>query len=509
MKVQYSFFLKSLSLFVLIVFFYDNVFSQNWGGGKRIPSVKVEKVVEEVISTTKEIRGRVVSSYLSSVSPIVNGNYKIQELKIGDIVSKGQVIATMDNSDLLHRILIQESQLENNNLILQDTIQQIQSEKEILTINKEQLEIFISKTERFKELLKTNAISEQDYENVISSKLSSKQQVKLREKTIGILTYKEKQAKNNRKRLSLEIKKLKKDLEDYKLLATESGQIVYLLPTKKGYIRSGERIADIQNLENFEIEAEIPLEYISNVINSKKILGEDFSGNKITAEYRVVLPFDNPRTGTRTVRFEIKNSIPESLKASDAAVSLQIPTSLPRPVITIPKDALIPIGNGQVAYVFNEEGVIRKSLKLGGSYEDKMIVLEGLNKSDLVVTRGNELLKDGDKVKIADKANTKSKERKIKGEEWVLEWEGRRGTQTGKLILGDKKSFFNEDEVSINKDGKNISFKAPLVLPFGTLELLFEGEFLGETLKGILTISGLPNGQTRENPFSGKKVLSK
>ena len=197
------------------------------------------------------------------------------------------------------------------------------------------------------------------------------------------------------------------------------------------------------------------------------------------------------------------------MKASDAAVSLQIPTSLPRPVITIPKDALIPIGNGQVAYVFNEEGVIRKSLKLGGSYEDKMIVLEGLNKSDLVVTRGNELLKDGDKVKISDKPNTKSTERKIKGEEWVLEWEGRRGTQTGTLILGDKKSYFNEDEVSINKDGKNISFKAPLVLPFGTLELLFEGIFLGETLKGTLTISGLPNGQTRENPFSGKKVLSK
>ena len=129
MKVKYSFFLKSLSVFIFIVFFYDNVYSQNWGGGERVPSVKVEKVVEEVISTTKEIRGRVVSSYLSSVSPVVNGNYKIQELKIGDIVRKGQVIATMDNSDLLHRILIQENQLENNNLILQDTIQQILSEK--------------------------------------------------------------------------------------------------------------------------------------------------------------------------------------------------------------------------------------------------------------------------------------------------------------------------------------------------------------------------------------------
>ena len=335
------------------------------------------------------------------------------------------------------------------------------------------------------------------------------QQLKLREKTIKNLNFKEQQARNNLKRLNLEIKKLREDLKDYEIISPESGQIVFILLNKEGYIRSGDKIAEIQNLDDFEIEAEIPLGFLKNIISSKDILGEDFLGNKITSTFRATLPFENPRTGTRTVRFKIKDSVYENLTANNAAIFLKIPTSDPKPVLIIPKDAVIPIGNGQVAYVFKEDSVIRKSLKLGGSYEDKIIVLDGLEKSDLVVTRGNELLKDGDKVKIAGKARgAETKKVKIKGEKWILEWQGRQGKQSGTLLIGKDKSYFNDQEIKVTRKDNNVSFVTSLTLPFATLELLFEGKISDNTLNGNLTISGLPNGQTRENTFSGKRVGS-
>ena len=502
--------ITSIKLLILISFIYFLSYSllqaQGWGG-KRVASVNVEKVIEQTTSTTKEIRARIVSSAISSVTPILNGKYKIEKLSVGDNVNKGQIIARLDNSDLIHRIEIQKNHIENNRLILNDAISQIDSEKEILTINKEQLEILNSKVSRYSELLKTNAVSEQDYENIVSNRLTVMQQLKLREKTVKNLIFKEQQARNNLKRLNLEIDKLREDLKDYEIISPESGQIVFILLNKGGYIRSGEKIAEIQNLDDFEIEAEIPLSFLKNIISSKEILGVDFLGNEVSSVYRATLPFENPRTGTRTVRFKIKDSVYENLTANNAAVFLKIPTSDPKPVLIIPKDAVVPVGNGQVAYVFKEDSVIRKSLKLGGSFEDKIIVIDGLENSDLVVTRGNELLKDGDKVKIAGQSSGgKPKKVKIEGEKWILEWQGRQGKQSGTLIIGKDKSYFNDQETKVSKQDNNISFVTSLTLPFATLELLFEGKIVDDNLNGTLTISGLPNGQTRENTFLGKRV---
>ncbi len=503
---------KNIKLLVLIFVIYlishSFLQAQGWGG-KRVASVNVEKVIEQTTSTTKEIRARIVSSAVSSLTPIITGKYKIEKLSIGDNVVKGQVIARLDNSGLIHRIEIQKNHIENNRLILNDAVAQIEGEQEILNINKEQLEILNLKVKRYSELLKTDAVSEQDYENIVSNRLTVMQQLKLREKTIKNLTFKEQQARNNLKRLNLEIKKLREDLKDYEIISPESGQIVFILLNKEGYIRSGDKIAEIQNLDDFEIEAEIPLGFLKNIISSKDILGEDFLGNKVTSTYRATLPFENPRTGTRTVRLKIKDSVYENLTANNAAIFLKIPTSDPKPVLIIPKDAVIPIGNGQVAYVFKEDSVIRKSLKLGGSYEDKIIVLDGLEKSDLVVTRGNELLKDGDKVKIAGKSRgAETKKVKIQGEKWILEWQGRQGKQSGTLLIGKDKSYFNDQEIKVTRKDNNVSFVTSLTLPFATLELLFEGKISDNILNGNLTISGLPNGQTRENTFSGKRVGS-
>ena len=154
--------ITSIKLLILISFIYFLSYSllqaQGWGG-KRVASVNVEKVIEQTTSTTKEIRARIVSSAISSVTPVLNGKYKIEKLSVGDNVNKGQIIARLDNSDLIHRIEIQKNHIENNRLILNDAISQIDSEKEILTINKEQLEILNSKVSRYSELLKTNAVS--------------------------------------------------------------------------------------------------------------------------------------------------------------------------------------------------------------------------------------------------------------------------------------------------------------------------------------------------------------
>ena len=54
------------------------------------------------------------------------------------------------------------------------------------------------------------------------------------------------------------------------------------------------------------------------------------------------------------------------------------------------------------------------------------------------------------------------------------------------------------------KDNK-LKFEAPLVLPFGTIMLNFEGKISSNKVDGTLTLK-LPNGNESKVPFSGEKV---
>ena len=479
--------------------------AQNWGGGNRASSVNIEKPIKETLSTTKELRGKIVTTLTSEINSIKNGLVFLEDISIGDMVKSGQLIAKQDTTNLNYNLEIKQNQLKKAKLLLEEIKQELLSEKEISSIVEEQFEVLKSKYDRAKKLAKTNAISTQEYENVISSYLSFKQQVVSRKKSIDSIIFKEKQAKNNINELSIEISKLEKDISDTELRSPVNGQIIDLISIKSGYIRIGEKIAIIQkNLNDFEIELDVPVKHIDLIKESANIFGLDVEGEKISASYRVTLPIENPRTGTRTVRLKINGKINESLKANNATVSLLIPTNKPTPLLTISKDALIPVSGGQVVFIFKEGKAIRKFIKLGGSVGDKVIILSGISEEDEIIVRGNELLKDGSSVKIAGQKPKKQKSKSISGEKWLLTWQSRRGEQTGTLIIGKENSTFNEEKVEVKITDNTLVFEAPIVLPFGTITLNFDGKISNNTIEGTI-ITKLPNGNENSGSFSGKK----
>jgi hypothetical protein len=65
-----------------------------------------------------------------------------------------------------------------------------------------------------------------------------------------------------------------------------------------------------------------------------------------------------------------------------------------------------------------------------------------------------------------------------------------------------------EKKTDVETDGKKLKFESPLVLPFGTITLKFNGNISSNNINGILTLK-LPNGNENEVPFSGSKVTSK
>ena len=90
-------------------------------------------------------------------------------------------------------------------------------------------------------------------------------------------------------------------------------------------------------------------------------------------------------------------------------VQIDIPTTLPKKVLLIPKDALIPLSNGYIVYIAEEGKAKRRIVKLGGNYDNFVIVLKGLEKDEVVITKGNEIINDGSKISVMNSSKSKKK----------------------------------------------------------------------------------------------------
>ena len=144
-----------------------------------------------------------------------------------------------------------------------------------------------------------------------------------------------------------------------------------------------------------EVEVEVPVNQVSFLPDVDMIGARTLDGHQLDLAVRVVLPVQNPRTATRTVRLRIDTPPADVIFANNAIVAVQIPTTGPSPMTIVPKDAVIPVADGHIVYLAVEGRAKRQPIKLGAAVTSGFIVQSGLSAGAVVVTRGNEQLSDG------------------------------------------------------------------------------------------------------------------
>jgi len=73
------------------------------------------------------------------------------------------------------------------------------------------------------------------------------------------------------------------------------------------------------------------------------------------------------------------------------------------------------------------------------------------------------------------------------------------------MVIGKEKSTFNDEEITVVRAGDSVNFIGKLYLPFGTLELDFQGQINGNEMTGKVTLRGLPSGREPVLDFTGTK----
>jgi RND family efflux transporter MFP subunit len=323
---------------------------------KHVPLITTFTAKQVVFKHTLEIQGNVTTKNLLVITPEYNGILTNVYVKEGQNVSKGQILAKIDDGGLSQQL----AQM------------QIQADLAKTTF------------ERQKRLWDQKIGSEIQY-------LQAKSAYESQEEAI---------------------KQMNQQLAKTIVRAPFSGTIDDVITEQGSVVGAGQTpLMRIVNLSNMYIETDVPESYITDVTKGKHVSVEfPVLGKTIDAKIRQAGNYINPANRTFKVEVGIPNT-DKSIKPNLTA-RLKINDYTNEKALLVPQSIISENAEGeQYVYVVNnknsdEEGIAKRVIiKTGKTQGDVIEVLEGIENGVEIIHEGARTVKDGQTVKVINISN--------------------------------------------------------------------------------------------------------
>ncbi len=165
------------------------------------------------------------------------------------------------------------------------------------------------------------------------------------------------------------------------------------------FLRQGQAIADLANIDEIRVIFTAPERFLSRITTDAAVTVSTtaFTGDALRGKITVIEPMIDPVTRSARVVAHVQNigrRFRPGMSANVSAVLSERPNAL-----TVPNEAVF--GSGTQTFVFivkPDSTVFRIPLTLGTRLPDVVEVLEGLKPGMIVVRAGHQKLFDGSKV---------------------------------------------------------------------------------------------------------------
>tara|TARA_R110001606_G_scaffold389333_1_gene555374 strand:- start:1691 stop:2863 length:1173 start_codon:yes stop_codon:yes gene_type:complete len=322
---------------------------------KKLPLITTITAKEEVFNHYLEIQGNVKTKQNILVYPEMPGILKRIYVKEGERVSKGQLLATIDDGGLSNQV----AQLEATTQLAKTTY------------------------ERQKRL----------WEQKIGSEIQFLQ------------------AKTNYEAQKNSLEQLKSQLSKASIKAPFSGVIDDVIKEPGTVIAPGQgsEVFRIVNLDNMYVEAEVPERYIASVTKNKEVKVEfPVLGEFLTSSVRQVGSFINPNN--RSFKIEVPVVNKNGNVKPNLTAKLQINDYTDSRAILIPQSIISENANGeQFIYIIknknknNEAVAERVIIKTGKTQGNFIEVLENISTGTEIIKEGARTVNNGQTVKVINK----------------------------------------------------------------------------------------------------------
>tara|TARA_B110000046_G_scaffold156333_1_gene167110 strand:- start:743 stop:1921 length:1179 start_codon:yes stop_codon:yes gene_type:complete len=318
---------------------------------KKYPLVTAFQVKTINFNHFLELQGSVATKQNLILYPEFSGLLTKVYVKEGQKVSKGQLLATIDDAGLWEQVAQMEVQLSL-----------------VKTTFERQKRLWEQKIGSEIEFLQAKATYE-GQENAVNQMKSQLAKTSVRAPFSGII-------------------------DD---IITEQGTVVGA---------GASQLLRIVNLDNMYIEAEVPEVYLSRIVPGKTVeVYFPVLGETLNTKVDQVSNFINPSNRTFKITILIKNK--EKLIKPNLTAKIKINDYTNEQAVLIPQSIISENSLGE-QYIFiaqninkdNEATAKKMIVKTGKTQGDFLEVLEGLASNDIIINEGARNVKDGQNVKI-------------------------------------------------------------------------------------------------------------
>ncbi len=381
------------ALAVVALFFYSFFFmdleSTLYVERERITVSTVEETeFQEFIQVTGTVQP-IETIYLDAIEGGV-----VQEVfrETGTTVEEGDTVLTLANSSLQLQVMQQTSglydqinnvrnsrlNLEQNTLRLQDQLANARSQKEVLE----------ARYERRKHLVDQELISKEEFESTEASYYYEKRRYELlyesyRKDSLQAIVQMQR-LDDSEERMHQSLEAVQSILDNLVVTAPIAGQLSTIELNQGQSISTGERIGQVDILDDYKVRVNIDEFYLSRIVPG---LQGQFTFDGIEHDLTISKVFPVISNGQFEVDMEFSGESPPNLRRGQTLrIRLEIGESAR--TVQIPRGGFYQTTGGNWIYVVdeNEERAYRRDIRLGRQNPENYEVQFGLEPGEKVIT---------------------------------------------------------------------------------------------------------------------------
>lgn len=387
-----------LAIFVLWLVFRDNSSTLRVNRD----TLSISSVAKGEFNDYIRVTGQVQPMTTIQISPLEGGVVQEIVTEEGSKVKQGDVILILSNESLDLQILNSEAELAEKENILRNTM--ISMEQQKLSVEQERLQysVEVRRTKRAydsaKELYKEKLISKEDWLQAEENYLLATDRLNLvnnRAKQDSLYRGVEiSQMNESLKNMRLNMQMIRKRKENLTVRAAIDGELGLLDVALGQSIAAGTKVGQINNLDNYKIEAQVDEHYIDRVTAGLEAQFER-QDELYSTVIRKVYP--EVRDGKFKTDFKFSGEQPANIRTGQTYY-LNLQLGQPEEAVLIPRGTFYQKTGGRWIYVVASDGskAAKREIKIGRQNPQYYEVLDGLNPGEKVIVSGYDNFGDND-----------------------------------------------------------------------------------------------------------------
>lgn len=199
-------------------------------------------------------------------------------------------------------------------------------------------------------------------------------------------------------RAALELAKVR--LSKHTILAPFSGVVGIRKVSPGAYVAIGQPIVNIEKLDTLKVEFKLPELFLSQIKvgQTVEVLVDALPGRTFPGTIYAIDPQVDVNGRALAIRAKLPN--PDLVLRPGLFVRIVVKGLAKRNVLMVPESAIVPRGADKIVYSIENGQAIETKVTLGYRKDGRVEVLDGLKPDAVVVTAGQQKLKNGSSVEF-------------------------------------------------------------------------------------------------------------